>query len=102
MAWVACKYLHGEKIPGTKGLFDVMEKDIIRTNGWELKLEKFSLNDPQDFNNGGDETLAQSPEEVSVLCLLIASVQARLLFWRTPNIQDLPFYRVKTLSQSEE
>lgn len=37
-----------------------MEKDIIRTNGWEL--EKFRLNDPQDFNNGGDETLAQSPE----------------------------------------
>lgn len=39
-----------------------MEKDIMRTNGWELKLEKFRLNDPQDFNNGGDETLAPSPE----------------------------------------
>lgn len=33
--------------------------------------------------------------EVSVLCLLRASVQARLLFWRTPNIQDLPFAEVK-------
>lgn len=37
-----------------------MEKDIIRTNDWEL--EKFKPNDPQDFNNGGDETLAQSSE----------------------------------------
>lgn len=39
-----------------------MEKDIIRTDGWELNLEKFRLNDPPDFNNGGDEPLAQSPE----------------------------------------
>lgn len=49
-----CKYLHGEKIPGTKGFFNLMEKGIIRTNGWELKLEKFRLNKPQGFNNGGD------------------------------------------------
>lgn len=49
-----CKYLHGEKIPGTKGLFKLMEKGIIRTNGWELKLKKFRLNKLQGFNNGGD------------------------------------------------
>lgn len=33
--------------------------------------------------------------EVSVLCVLRASVQTRLLFWRTLNIQDLPFCRAK-------
>lgn len=52
VTWLACKYLHGEEIPGTKGLFNLMEKGIIRANSWELKLGKFRLKKPWGLNNG--------------------------------------------------
>lgn len=49
-----CKYLRGEEIPGTKGLFNLMEEGITRANSWELKLAKLRLKKPGGLNNGGD------------------------------------------------
>lgn len=37
-----CKYLSGEKMPGSKGLISVVKKGI-RTSSWKLKPEKFKL-----------------------------------------------------------
>lgn len=37
------KYLQREKIPGPKGLFNLTEKGITRTNCWKLKPDQFKL-----------------------------------------------------------
>lgn len=37
------KYLQREKIPGPKGLFNLAEKGITRTNCWKLKPDQFKL-----------------------------------------------------------
>lgn len=37
------EYLHWEKISGTKGLFNLLEKSITRISGWKLMADKSML-----------------------------------------------------------
>lgn len=57
------KYLPGEKMLGIKGFFIVVVKDIIRTSGWKVKLDRLKLgNKAVAFNSEGLELLEQTTE----------------------------------------
>lgn len=45
----ACKCLHGEKILGIKGLFNLAEKGITRTNSRKSKTGKFKRESEHKF-----------------------------------------------------
>jgi len=50
----ACKCLHGDKIPGTKGLFNLAVKDRPRTSSWKQKPWELYL-ERRHVVNGGRE-----------------------------------------------
>lgn len=37
MTWLVCKYLYGEKTKSNKGLFNLPEKRIAKSNSWKLE-----------------------------------------------------------------
>lgn len=50
----ACKCLHGDKIPGTKGLFNLAVKDRPRTSSWKQKPRELYL-ERRHIVSGGRE-----------------------------------------------
>lgn len=49
---MAYQYLHRGRTLGINGLFNLAGKGTSRTNGWELKPDKFKL---EIRHNGGDD-----------------------------------------------
>lgn len=47
------KYLHGERMPATKGVSNLAEKTRVGVTDWKLKLDKFVLETKHEFQQGG-------------------------------------------------
>lgn len=52
MTWLVCKYLYGEKMKSNKGLFNLLEKHITKSNSWKPEQKMFKWGREEgDYSN---------------------------------------------------